>query len=203
MKTFLLLVLCVCLNVSIASLTQASGPKGSSGGGGHGGSGHNVGQGHPSHGGSENHHHPHHNGDYSGGYYYTSYCDDDDCTYYYYATPQTTYYTDSSASYNPVVTPNPLPPADITLVNPQSNGVTLTYILGNESYSLAPGYQQKVHQVCEIGFSRGGTNGTARYTISNGTYTFTAVNGTWDLLATSAGNANAQSALASNPVPIQ
>jgi hypothetical protein len=103
------------------------------------------------------------------------------------------------------VASNPLPTAEITLRNPNENGVTLKFSLSGVSYSLPPGYTQKIHQVCVIKFDRGGSAGTARYTLSEGTYKFQAARGAWDLFKDKADVARAEetSGLTSNAAPAQ
>ena len=97
-----------------------------------------------------------------------------------YPVQQTVYYADSSADTATSVTPNPAPIANITVVNPKSNGVTLTYSLDGQEYLIAPGYSQQIHQACVVEFDRGGDAGAARYSMTD-ICTFTPVNGTWEL----------------------
>ncbi len=134
--------------------------------------------------------------------------------------PQTTYYVPEattevrtvtvsdtpSVSVNPApqVASNPAPRADITLINPKTNGATLRYTLSGVSYSLKPGYTQQVHQQCVITFDRGGSSGVVSYTLSEGTYRFQPSEGAWELFQTDSTDesTSADSALASNPVPL-
>lgn len=137
-------------------------------------------------------------------------------SYYQTSVTPTVVYPNSVVTANPVVVANPVvanpvPLADITLVNPAENGTTLSYTLDGMAYSLAPGYSQRVNQVCVIEFDRGGYAGLARFTISRGTYTFTVTNGAWNLVdSTYSTYSNSSPAaqpplpgIAANPVPIQ
>jgi hypothetical protein len=96
--------------------------------------------------------------------------------------------------YGPVIVPvapapaepdmaNPAPPADIQLVNPADNGVTLKYRLDDgELQSLPPGTSVSINQATVISFDRGGAAGQARYSLTGGTYRFVPSGGKWDLL---------------------
>jgi hypothetical protein len=78
---------------------------------------------------------------------------------------------------------NPLPLADIRLVNPQENRVTLRFRLNNGALqSLPAGYSIEINRTAIITFDRGGAAGQARYSLTDGTYKFVASGGMWDLV---------------------
>jgi hypothetical protein len=100
---------------------------------------------------------------------------------------------------------NPAPAADIQLVNPAKNQVTLKYTLnGGAVQLLQAGYSAQINQVSVIEFDRGGGAGRARYSMTDGTYTFKPTNGGyWGLFRESAANVSPETTadLAANPLP--
>jgi hypothetical protein len=92
----------------------------------------------------------------------------------------------SGSSYVPS---NPLPQVPTTsgigvvVSNPESNGASISFIARGRRYTLAPGYQQVVARSgsTEVRFDRGGSFGTARYTLRDGIYQFTVTDGGWNL----------------------
>lgn len=109
----------------------------------------------------------------------------------------------STPIYQPNTT-NPVPVADIRLVNPAENSVTLKYQLDDgQVRSLPAGYSVAINQVVVISFDRGGSAGRTRYTLSDGTYAFVAAGGAWDLVLRSSTDAsmNGYADVAANPVP--
>lgn len=69
------------------------------------------------------------------------------------------------------------------LMNPESNGVTIEYVVANQNYSMQPKYTQHLAdgRSWVIEFDRGENFGTARYSLSAGTYLFTTTERGWDL----------------------
>ncbi len=85
-------------------------------------------------------------------------------------------------------------PAGIQIVNPESTGVTWSYLIDGQTQTLHAGYSQQIDSACTIDFDRGGGLGAAKYGLTDGTYTFTEVDGHWELYRTEdapAGNAAA------------
>jgi len=80
---------------------------------------------------------------------------------------------------------NPVPQVQtpIEVVNPASTGVTLSFIVNGQSYSLAPGMKQDltIGPGDTISFDRGGNLGTATYSLNQGTYDFAASSHGWEL----------------------
>jgi hypothetical protein len=108
------------------------------------------------------------------------------------------------ASYESASNPIPVVAADIQLINPASNRVTLTYTLDNGGgQTLAAGYSAQINQLAVIEFDRGGGIGRARYSLTDGAYKFVASNGSWDLVRQTAQSVQtAQVATtATNPIP--
>jgi hypothetical protein len=84
------------------------------------------------------------------------------------------YYSDAS---------NPAPAADIQLLNPAQNRVTLRYSLnGGAVQSLPAGTTVQINQVVVITFDRGGGAGRARFSLTDGAYKFVPANGVWTLV---------------------
>ncbi len=75
-------------------------------------------------------------------------------------------------------------PASIHIVNPESTGVTWSYLIDGQVQSLQAGYSQQIDSACTIAFDRGGGLGAAKYSLSGGTYTFTQADGHWVLVHT-------------------
>jgi hypothetical protein len=71
----------------------------------------------------------------------------------------------------------------IKIVNPAKNGVTLTYMLDGNAFTIQPGYSQDLQedQASVIQFSRGANLGQARYGLQSGVYTFTRTDHGWEL----------------------
>jgi hypothetical protein len=79
--------------------------------------------------------------------------------------------------------PAPSPPnAVIVLSNPQDDPVA--YTLNGARYDMAPRYSQKLtsRPSWTLEFDRGGSFGTARYTLIQGAYKFVATERGWDLV---------------------
>lgn len=101
-----------------------------------------------------------------------------------------TYYSDDANAYvvaRPVLA-SPLPEANfsggpITITNPATNNVTLSYTLDGNAYTIAPGYSQELREdrAWEIQFSRGENMDQARYGLQSGLYSFTSTDHGWEL----------------------
>jgi hypothetical protein len=98
---------------------------------------------------------------------------------------------------------NPAPTADIQLVNPAENRVTLRFRLDDgELQSLPAGRSINIDRAVVITFDQGGNSGRARYSLTDGAYKFAATGRTWDLFRVSAQAAAPQYADAdANPMP--
>jgi hypothetical protein len=100
---------------------------------------------------------------------------------------------------------NPTPAADIRLVNPAENRVTLKYTLnGGAVHLLQAGYSVQINQMSVIEFDRGGGAGRTRYSLTDGSYVFKPTNGGyWGLFPETATNdvAGTLSDVAANPTP--
>ncbi|MCE5268490.1 MAG: hypothetical protein LLG00_11455 [Planctomycetaceae bacterium] len=86
----------------------------------------------------------------------------------------------------------------IKIVNPAGSGVTLTYRLNGERYTIPPGYSQKLIEDRDwvIEFSRGQGFGPAEYSLEPGVFTFGYSNHGWDLFRGSPATAGP-----TNPAP--
>jgi hypothetical protein len=87
----------------------------------------------------------------------------------------------------PVVA-SPLPDANfsggpITITNPATNNVTITYTLDGTAYTIQPGYSQNLREdrAWVIQFSRGANLEQAQYGLHSGMYSFTSTDHGWDL----------------------
>ena len=71
----------------------------------------------------------------------------------------------------------------IKITNPATNGVTLSYVLNDVTYSIPPGASQDfvLDRSWVISFGRGGNFGGARYGLEPGLYTFTSTDHGWEL----------------------
>jgi hypothetical protein len=99
---------------------------------------------------------------------------------------------------------NPAPAADIQLLNPAENRVTLKYSLdGGLARSLPAGTSVRINRAVVISFDRGGGAGRARFSLTDGVYKFAPASGTWTLVRqTVQDDATAEVADAdTNPVP--
>jgi hypothetical protein len=100
---------------------------------------------------------------------------------------------------------NPTPTADIRLVNPAENRVTLKYTLnGGEVQMLQAGYSAQLNQAAVIEYDRGGNAGRTRYSLTDGTYNFKPTNGGyWGLFHEDATSNVAENLgdVAANPLP--
>lgn len=69
------------------------------------------------------------------------------------------------------------------VVNPQTTGVMLSYILDGKQYSLPPGYFQELPmgRKFAIQFDRGGNFGQGKYSIGDGIFTFTPTAKGWEV----------------------
>ena len=74
----------------------------------------------------------------------------------------------------------------MAIVNPESNGVDLGFIVDGEAATLPKGNRidMPVSQPRVIEFDRGGSFGTGQYTLDNGLYTFTPTDHGWELYRT-------------------
>ena len=98
--------------------------------------------------------------------------------------------------YPPAVVGQPVPDATapgpptsvdpIVLLNPKSNAASVGYVLGGSySYDMNPGEEQELKPTSTgwvVSFDRGGSYGTARYTVTDGTYQFVLTDKGWDLV---------------------
>jgi hypothetical protein len=92
-----------------------------------------------------------------------------------YQSPVTTY---AAAPSNPA--PAIIP---VAVLNPADTGATLCFTIGGTRYDLPPGLRQdfQLAGTRTIQFDRGGSFGTASYSLSEGLYTFKATDAGWDL----------------------
>jgi hypothetical protein len=96
---------------------------------------------------------------------------------------------------------NPAPTADIRLINPAKNGVTLRFRLdGGAVQTLPAGTSMALTQASVLSFNRGGDAGWGRYELTDGTYRFASANGAWDLIHDEGPSGELVSD-GSNPVP--
>jgi hypothetical protein len=72
-------------------------------------------------------------------------------------------------------------PAEV--VNPASTGVTLSFSVNSQTYSLAAGMKQDltISPGDTVSFDRGGNLGTATYSLNPAVYTFAATSNGWEL----------------------
>lgn len=86
-----------------------------------------------------------------------------------------------------------MPPANPTsaseaakVVNPATNGVTLSFVVDGQVYTVAPGESRELVGGPDrvITFDRGSSQGSGRYALRAGTYTFTATDKGWELYHT-------------------
>ena len=96
---------------------------------------------------------------------------------------------------------NPAPTADIRLLNPAKNGVTLRFRLdGGAVQTLPAGTSIVLTQPSVLSSSRGEAAGWASHQLTDGTYRFTSANGAWDLTHDE-GPSGELASDGSNPVP--
>jgi hypothetical protein len=71
----------------------------------------------------------------------------------------------------------------ITITNPATNNVTLSYMLDGIAYTIAPGYTQDFSEdrAWVIQFSRGENSEQVQYGLQSGLYTFTSTDQGWEL----------------------
>jgi hypothetical protein len=84
----------------------------------------------------------------------------------------------------PVFVSNPAPaPIDVTIVNPESTGTTLSFAINGVRYTMDPGTERQLQFSGPrmIQFDRGGSFGLARLPLRNGVYTFIAADRGWAL----------------------
>jgi len=82
----------------------------------------------------------------------------------------------------PVAAPAPTGPnAEVLLLNPEDD--TIAYNLNGTRFDMQPGFSQKLttRPSWVVEFDRGGSFGTARYTLTKGAYKFIATDRGWDL----------------------
>jgi len=115
---------------------------------------------------------------------------------------------ETSPTYYPSDDSNPVPAAEIVLVNPAENQVALLYRLDEgQVRSLAAGYTAKISYAAVISFDRGGGAARARYQLTDGVYKFVVSGGQWELVRQASQSAQYQDANTypptgdSNPVP--
>ena len=99
-------------------------------------------------------------------------------------------YSDTANAYavqHPVLD-NPLPAANfsggpITIFNPPTNTVTLSYTLDGTAYTIPPGYIQELveDRAWAIQFSRGANLSQAQYGLQSGLYSFKSTDHGWEL----------------------
>ena len=115
------------------------------------------------------------------------------------------YYHGPAVLINPVAVYYPVNPvpAEIQLINPATNQVSLKYTLNGGPVQLLPaGCSVAIHQESVIGFDRGGAAGWGRYSLTGGVYKFIPANGAWTLVReTPESVASNAIAAAANPVP--
>lgn len=95
----------------------------------------------------------------------------------------------SSSSGSSYVPSNPLPEAPtapgtaVVVANPMKNDASISFVADGRRFTLAPGYQQVVRRggTVEVRFDRGGSFGTARYTLRNGSFQFLVGDEGWNL----------------------
>jgi hypothetical protein len=70
----------------------------------------------------------------------------------------------------------------VVLINPSDSGTTVHYRVGDESYTMDPGYSQVLPgDSWLVDFHRGGSFGRKSYTVSSGAYVFTPTSQGWEL----------------------
>ena len=71
----------------------------------------------------------------------------------------------------------------ITITNPATSKVTLSYTLDGTAYTIPPGYRQNLREdrAWVVQFSRGTNLGQARYSLQSGRYSFTSTDHGWEL----------------------
>ncbi len=71
----------------------------------------------------------------------------------------------------------------ITIINPATNTATLSYTLGGDAFTIAPGYGQNFHddRAWTIRFSPGANRDDVQYGLHAGIYTFTSTDHGWEL----------------------
>jgi hypothetical protein len=119
--------------------------------------------------------------------------------------PVVVYHPRPPIVYN-VIPSNPAPLADIQLVNPGENRVTLTYRLNGVVRSLPAGCSVQINRMSVIRFDRGAGAGWARYSLTDGVYKFQPSQaGYWTLVRASETTADsvADADLPANPVAAQ
>jgi hypothetical protein len=91
------------------------------------------------------------------------------------------------AAANAYVVQRPIVPnfsgSPITISNPATSSVTLSYTLDGNVYTIPPGYSQDLREdrAWVIQFSRGENLDQARYGLQSGLYTFTSTDHGWEL----------------------
>jgi hypothetical protein len=90
-----------------------------------------------------------------------------------------------TTGYWPETTANPVPQiqAPASVVNPATTGVTLSFSVNSQTYSLPPGMKQDltISPGDTISFDHGGTFGAATYSLNPAIYTFAASANGWEL----------------------
>lgn len=102
--------------------------------------------------------------------------------------------------------PSAAPSQPLVVLNPESNGLTLRFMVNNQVVELPPGKLLELpgDRSWEIAFDRGGSYGTARYSMQTGVHAFTRTAQGWELYRSNSME-EAQTAPAStvpsNPIP--
>jgi hypothetical protein len=96
--------------------------------------------------------------------------------------PSTTYVTPATPQENFLPTPSVDVP-DVVLLNPTRNGGPVNYTLNETRCTMAAGFHQKLpgERAWIIEFDRGGSFGTARYSLTPGKYAFAVSERGWEL----------------------
>ncbi|HVC92815.1 MAG TPA: hypothetical protein VND64_03945 [Pirellulales bacterium] len=69
------------------------------------------------------------------------------------------------------------------LINPKKSGATVRYVVNGDAYVMEPGMSQALPSGTRwvVAFDRGGSVGSAKYTLAEGTYQFAPTDDGWDL----------------------
>ena len=88
-------------------------------------------------------------------------------------------------------------------MNPARTGVPVNYTLNDVRCTMAAGYQQKLpgERAWIIEFDRGGSFGTARYSLTPGKYAFAVTERGWDVFRRTAAAVAAEAAAPAPAAP--
>ncbi|MEX0612509.1 MAG: hypothetical protein WD229_10350, partial [Pirellulales bacterium] len=97
-------------------------------------------------------------------------------------TSSPTYVLPANLPANVLPTPSADVP-DVVLLNPKQNVGPVIYTLNAIRYTMQPGFEQKLPagRSWTVEFDRGGSFGTARYSLTPGTYAFALTERGWDV----------------------